>query len=528
MTFGSIREMTNSKKLAGLLVLAIGWLAAALPAEVSASGSTAVIYQVQTGSSSSASQEFISIYNNTPEPLDVTNWCVVYSSASDSSQSQLSCLTPPNGQTKVLLSGYKSFLLASNEFTQANPGIQIDSTFNSGMSSTSGHIKLLNAQKEVVDLVGWGSASRPEGSSVPTPSSGNVLQRSNLNQQELRDTNNNSADFSQASLAVPQKGLYEEEVELDFESMDLIITEILPDAVGTDSGKEFIEIYNPNNTPVNLKGYKLQVGPSYSKSYDLPEVTVEPFSFLSLSDNQTKITLPNTSGSVKLLDPLGNTLSTTGIYSELGEGVSWALFDDSWLATYQPTPGLENVILGSKPCPEGQVRSEDTDRCRNITITQSSGSAACRPDQERNPSTNRCRKISSVVVGVLPCKPGQVRGLETNRCRSVSNKSNAKAPCKPDQKRNPETGRCKKLSATNGAKPCPVGQERNKQTNRCRKVAAPVNKNEIKDIESPLVKGDLKWWFAGFSALGSVSYGVYEWRREVFQALSALKIKFLS
>lgn len=516
MTFASILRMRNFKALIYGVTAIFGLAVMASTGRVSASSNSLVVYQVQTGSTGSASQEFVSIYNNSSGPVDVTGWCVMYSSASDATQSQLGCLSPPNNQTRLWVDSHKSVLLASNEFTQANPDAQIDLIFKAGMSATSGHIKLLNPQKELIDSVGWGAASKPEGSSAVAHPVGKILQRLNLNEQELRDTDSNSTDFHHVSLSVPPSGVYEEFIESDLESVALVISEILPDAIGADAGKEFVEIYNPSEQPVNLGNYVLQSGPTYAKSYRLPDLVIEPLSYLALSDDQTKLSLPNTSGSVRLLDPAGNILSTTGTYADLGEGVSWA-FDGSWRATYQSTPGSENIILTAKPCPDGQVRSEESGRCRNISSAKSSAPTPCRSDQVRNPETNRCRKISSLVSGLTPCKPGQIRSPETNRCRSATSKSNAKAPCKAGQTRNPETGRCKKIAVAAGAKPCPAGQARNKQTNRCRKIPPPINKNEVKDIQSPLVTGNFKWWFAGFSALGSVGYGFYEWRREAFR-----------
>jgi hypothetical protein len=497
----AVQRSTSVKMLIAILVAGFGLVFAPVSNRALATGNSVLVYQVQTGAPASSSQEFISLYNITPEPIDITGWCMVYSSASDATQSQLSCLTPPNGQTKFWLDGHRSLLMASSEFIQANPDISIDLTFKSGIAATSGHVKLLNSHKEVVDLVGWGTATKPEGTATIAHVAGKALQRLNIDDLKLQDTDNNAADFYQTNLVAPLTGLYEEYIEQSSEINGLQITEILPDAVGADAGKEFIEIYNPNSGPVSLENYILQLGPGYSKSYSLPDIIIEPLNFMALYDDKTKISLPNTSGSVRLLDYHGNILSTTDSYQNPGEGLALALSDEAWQLTYQPTPGSKNVILSSKPCPAGQVRS---------------------------PDSGRCRKTLSVVANSLKsCKPGQIRSLETNRCRSITSKIGTKAACKSDQFRNPETGRCKKAASSTGPKPCPAGQQRNKETNRCRKIQPAVSKNEIKDIESPLVTSNFKWWLAGASAVGSVGYGAYEWRREVWQALSAIKMKFM-
>jgi hypothetical protein len=528
MIFELRRKTINIKSFLYLVFL-VPLMAMSLQvgSKASAVSSPIVIYQVQTGSVGAALQEYVSLYNNSPNAIDITDWCVTYSSASDISQSQLSCLTPQNSNASMLIEGYKAVTLASNDFLQAHNEAKIDLIFGAGLSSSSGHIKLFDDKKNLIDAVGWGDASKPEGTSAAAHIAVNILQRKNISDQILQDSNDNSLDFYQTNLVLPSSGGLREELSLqEPDEVNLFITEILPDAVGTDSGKEFIEIYNSGDQAMSLKTYKIQIGPNFSKSYSLPDSLIQPNSYVVFSDEQIKASLPNTSGSVRLVSPAGIILSTTDSYENLGEGVAWA-FSGSWQASYQPTPGADNIIIMDKPCPEGQTRSEETGRCRNTSSAESSDPVSCRPDQERNPATNRCRKISTVAASLLPCKPGQVRSVETNRCRSVASKAGTKAPCKSDQIRNPETGRCKKIT-TSGTKACPAGQQRNDQTKRCRKTQTPVNKNEVRDIESPLVAGNFKWWFAGFSALSSVGYGFYEWRREAFQVLAGLKARLMS
>src|SRR5690606_14003258 len=56
-------------------------------------------------------------------------------------------------------------------------------------------------------------------------------------------------------------------IEVTYEDRVLFITELYPNAPSTDSGKEFIEIYNPHDAAINLDGYRLQVGPSFTKEF---------------------------------------------------------------------------------------------------------------------------------------------------------------------------------------------------------------------------------------------------------------------
>jgi hypothetical protein len=60
----------------------------------------------------------------------------------------------------------------------------------------------------------------------------------------------------------------------------LLITELLANAPSTDSWKEFIEIYNPNNNAVNLKGYVLQVGPRFYQTICNTSGVIKPSEYL--------------------------------------------------------------------------------------------------------------------------------------------------------------------------------------------------------------------------------------------------------
>jgi hypothetical protein len=519
-----------------------------MPADIaSAASGGPVIYQLQTGSVASASQEYISLFNNAPQPVDISNWCVVYSSASGATQTTLSCFTVSAG-SRLYLPSESALSLASNEFIQANTSYEPDFIFTSGISATGGHIKLLDESKQVVDLVGWGTATAPETKAVTSPSTGKVLQRMGT-PQLLKDTENNFSDFTNVTLAMVETGkIYEEIVQTDVclnlegtqtelpadhkidetgncivsidEAPILSITEVYPDAPGADAGQEFIELYNPHDFAVSLKGYTLKLSTS-DKMYSIPDISIPPLGYAALTDTETGITLPNTSTSVLLHSPSGTVLSQSGPYDKPGEGKSWALIDEKWVITNQPTPGSINNVVTEKNCEDGYVWNESSSDCILAVVIPAS---VCPPGQERNAQTNRCRKIA--VLSEIICKTGYEKNPETGRCRSLATASKKVISCKVNQERNPATGRCRNIVTASTAQ-CPTGQERNAETNRCRKVASATNGSmpQVKDVQAAMVTNSVKWWFAGSAALGSVSYGVYEWRREVWGIAEILKAK---
>lgn len=217
--------------------------------------------------------------------------------------------------------------------------------------------------------------------------------------------------------------------------LQLRITELLPNAIGSDDGSEFIEIYNPNDVDVSLLNYVFYLSSDYAHFYSFPiGAHIEPGKFLSFSNDDINFTLTNVDGLAVKLMSLGQAIDETPIYEKPDDGMAWALIDGIWQYTNQPTPGganlsslIEAEIKVVAPvsvlvaCKDGQYRSEETHRCRNI-ISDVAELTQCAEGQERNPATNRCRSIATAVLGdstLKPCDPGQERNPDTNRCRNI-------------------------------------------------------------------------------------------------------------
>jgi hypothetical protein len=445
-----------------------------------------LIYQVQTGGAGSgtATQELIILKNVGSENVNISGWCVQYSSAADNVG--FSACIEPSPQTELWLSAGGLVSLATNEFVSANPLFVPDVVFSSGLAATGGHLRLLNADSFEIDKVGWGSAVHPEALPAVSHSSGKVLGR-NVASINL-DTDNNSVDFSSVErLAAVMSGLYEVMIPIDscpniegiqslvpygmlqdddgdcfedicpnldelqkvmpvgyvlenelcilvpLEDRPLVITELYPNSPSYDTGNEFIELYNPHDETISLKGYSIQLGPDFSNDFVFASGEIGPKQYLVFSDTETGIVLPNSSGiAMRLKSPAGTTVSEVSIYPEIADNESWSLVDDQWIVTNQVTRARANLpyvikaeeeVLGVTtvlaPCPAGKYRNPTTKRCRTIETVVSSLSP-CDEDEYRNPETNRCRKVSSAVTTLKPCDEGEERNPETNRCRKIS------------------------------------------------------------------------------------------------------------
>lgn len=542
----------------------LGAIFFSVPVQASTQGPVINRFQAGGGAPSGASQqEFIEIYNNSIQDIQVTNWCLYYNNTA-----QVICFVPPDTQTQLYITSHGSILVTSSQFLLANqnvtPDFSFSSNFTTNIPGTNGSIKLTDEGGQVVDRLGWGT-----GTGETTPMAGNLLggkvfqRKPTLDINQLQDTDNNINDFivGDPPVILPSGGMYDEYTPNDacpnvdgiqatmpvgyladsngncqkdvcdnldnlqitipdgYQSLDginctpippenatLLITELLPNSASYDTGNEFIEIYNPNDRAISLKGYNLQLGPSFSKNYPLPaDQTIAAKTYKTFSDSQTGLVLPNSSGFVRLIAPAGNAVSTTDIYSEPGEDMAWALLNDVWQYTNQPTPsvtnlpslaggsggGSEGTITDLTSCPAGKYRNPETNRCKNIEDSSSS-LTPCAADQVRNPATNRCRSIfSTTSSGLTLCSAGQERNPETNRCRKIG------------------------LTTASSLKPCVANEERNPATNRCRKKSTSSAAKAVKDIESQTMADRGGWFLAGSASIGLAGYGVAEWRSEI-------------
>jgi len=284
------------------------------------------------------------------------------------------------------------------------------------------------------------------------------------------------------------------------------VNELLPNATGSDSGNEFIELYNPNSTDVNLSLYRLQVGIDTPKSYSFPVGSIVPANgYISFSNDDIAFTLVNSSSNVSIISADNQLIDQSQIYSDPSDGMAWALINNVWQYTNQPTPGAENLAS----------LVEQDDNALEITP----GLLPCAPNQYRNPETNRCRLLVTVGSTLTPCKDGQYRSETTNRCRSIAGDVAALTPCDANQERNPDTNRCRLITAASSdLAPCSTGQERNPDTNRCRNVAGSVpNVPFAVEPVADNASGVIGWWVAGGVGLAALAYAVWEWHEELFR-----------
>jgi len=474
-----------------------------------ASSASIIITNIQAGSPTGASEEAIVLYNNSSFEANITNWClanklaVKFACFSAALPNELSILPPYSYATAVSSKVLKD-TNHSNFSVIYEPGTGVSGS----IVASADTITLIDSSDQPVDQFSWTSSI----------SSSRQWSRTKLSLlPDIFIDTNASIDWQQVSFGafpisqleyrhtepeIPPDEPVDEPTEEPSDTPDgtgqpevplpAVITELLPNAVGSDTGNEFIEMYNPNKlTEVLLGGYKLAVGPGLEKVITLTEYILKPGEYKVFTNAQLGFSLLNTSSRVTLFMPNGDIASEVPMYDSPPDGESWALINDLWQYSTQPTPGVANVsVISSK------VEKENQSSAASIP-------KACAANQYRSPETNRCRLISSSA-------------------------SSSPAPCKADQQRNPETGRCKAIVSTTAAT-CKAGQEKNPETNRCRNIKQLSTAAYGVKGATTKQQGGMGWymWAAVVAVvLLVVGYGVWEWRDELKKLFEVVKGKF--
>jgi hypothetical protein len=341
----------------------------------------------------SSSGQFITLYNPANAAVDMSRYQLQYFNSYDLAKSTSSRLIPLSGT--VPPHGYfmvnDSALLLCYELT-------VDSV-SLGLSSTAGMVEVLGFSQSMPggavspvlqDYVSWSKTPAVGAQTLPVNTNA-FLQRMPVDAgnnpavkspgtgswQTVQPDDSNGCNLkTSAGLAVPTpSGLGQllppteppatiaslatanDEAPATIPTSDLglkspQITELLPNPNGTgnDSTDEFIELYNSNDKAFDLSGFVLQTGLTRVRSYTFANGTsLQAHSFKAFYSDTTDLSLSNTSGMAKLLDPLGNSIASTEAYSTAKDGQAWALAKGKWYWTTEPTPNKQNVIKQAVP-----------------------------------------------------------------------------------------------------------------------------------------------------------------------------------
>jgi hypothetical protein len=339
-------------------------------AHAHAAPNSVLLSEIQTESLQSATDEFITIVNNTASSVDLTGWRLAYVTAS--------ATTLDTPSRTIALSG----MLLPNETATASTASVVGKqdtrwTFASTLSASGGHVllqtKLANGSYETVDIVGWGSALLAETAPVEVVSAGKTYIR-NKTDSLYTDTDNNKEDFTLPALVI------ESATSANASQQFVIITELLPDPVSplTDANDEYVELFNPTSAPVSLGGAKIQTGNTYSYSYTFSGEVVPANGYLVLYASTTNLSLSNSGGRARLVDANGVVLYEVTAYSKAEAGKSWSLFGDAWEWS-EPSPMAEATtaaVAGAQASAKTPASTKSTKSSKSASSTSGSAKTA--------------------------------------------------------------------------------------------------------------------------------------------------------
>ncbi len=387
--------MMRVKGVIGLLTAIVLGISLAAGSNVQAA-SGLKITKIQAGSSASASEEFIEIYNSGSSPTDLNGWKLEYYPATAKDF---------NSPTRtILLSGVigaKSFLTATSSGYMTSSS---NFSFSPTLAAAGGQVRLVrNISSTQEDLVGWGTALQPLGTPASAMSPGQILNRNKDSNGDYVNSQNNSADFTLIETGnIPSENLISGSGIYDIE-----ISELLPHPAkpATDANGEFIELYNPYDVPVKLTGYKLMTGATLNHSFTFKDQEIAANSYHAYYITETKLTLANTEGKAKLLRPDGTASFETSRYASAPAGSSWALDNGTWKWTSSVTPNSANVI--SEPLVGASTKEAKTDKAaKTKTSTKAKPKVASKKSQA-------AKKAGSVLSDAtnLPAKATMHSGV---------------------------------------------------------------------------------------------------------------------
>ena len=340
-----------------------------------------VVSQIQTNGpgTGTSDQEFIEIYNNSDISVKLSGWQLRYVSSTGS-------LKPIITFKEDIVIHPKGYLVTATE--AYDPLSTKYARYKTDVLSLDGaSVDLLNANGDLVDRVGYGlKAYFSETSPTVAPEkSGSIIRK--INDGLIIDTDNNFNDFEILLVSNPRTSneipLSENVIEPTPEEpgtgqqgsndggqgrpgetndnnvvsapaveepkikpMNIQISELMidPEFPLVDSSDEWIEIYNPNDSEIDLSGYRFETGNTGSYKYTVQFLKMAPRTYLIIKSLDTPISLSNTSGKVSIFDN-ANVLIDSVSYTSVEPGLTYA--KDSfgiWQWTTTPTQNSENII----------------------------------------------------------------------------------------------------------------------------------------------------------------------------------------
>ena len=157
------------------------------------------VNELSTGTTGSAADEFVELYNPGSSAIDVSGWKVVYRSAAGNVGHD--ARHDPGGDDDRCRAA-STCSAATPTRARRRP----TSRSAPGLAGTGGGVGVRDATGALVDSVGWGTATNAlvEGSAAPAPPSTASPGSSIVRLPDGHDTDANASDFTMTATATPK------------------------------------------------------------------------------------------------------------------------------------------------------------------------------------------------------------------------------------------------------------------------------------------------------------------------------------
>jgi len=144
----------------------------------------------------------------------------------------------------------------------------------------------------------------------------------------------------------------------------IFINEIMPSPNGSDEAGEWIELYNSNNSDIDLAGWQIKDTNGTPTTYTFPkDVKIVAMGFSILKRPDTKITLNNDKDGLNLINPAGENIDFVE-FTKAVKGQSYNKMTSNWQWSTTPTQGTSNIIT-TKTSEKALSKSENSVKNNN-------------------------------------------------------------------------------------------------------------------------------------------------------------------
>jgi len=306
-----------------------------------------IISEILVGGNT-ADEEFIELYNPTPNDIDIKSLPlklhIVNSSGIDTSKTL--AYTDPN----PIIRSREYLILSSSVFKEKRANVVTIASYSAALASNGAIYISTSATKNLnaIDLVCWGSSVKCDFP-LPNPKSNYSLERigNGSDWQESCEAGGTPEKESRNCPDEPIPPAPENEEATHAETSEnyslsdkIYLNEILPNPKKS-SDDEYIEITNGESEPVDLRGWKIKDA-SKSKGYQFKEHEIlNPGEYLAIYKPDSKLSLNNSNETVYLFNPQ-NELVSSATFEKSSKNSSYSFDGQEWKWTKYLTPGKKN------------------------------------------------------------------------------------------------------------------------------------------------------------------------------------------